>query len=150
MSAETKVYQVTYLRDGRDVLIGDEIMSLDTAARMRCPQGHPLRVIYRKDEGAAAQGAANVWWLACTPCGPQSFVRRYEVIADPRNAGTRYARLAKANAKAPAELIQGTHHHVRPFLSVEEALAAFAKERDALDGIEAALVALAALQPQEA
>lgn len=140
MSAENKVYQVSYLRDGREVLVGDEIMSIDTAARMCCPQGHKLRVTYRKTEHAA-----NVWWLTCATCGEQTFVRRYEQIADPRNASTRVARLAKA-PKAPASLIEEMNHHVQPFASVDAALEALIQEADALVGIEAAMQTMAVLE----
>lgn len=139
MSAES-IYQVTYLRDGREVLVGDEIMSIETAARMYCPQGHKLRVAYHK-----AEHAANVWWLTCATCGEQTFVRRYEQIADPRNAGTRIARLAKA-PKAPASLIEETNHHPKPFDSVDAALEALIQEQDALVGIEAAMQTMAALE----
>lgn len=142
MSSETKVYQVTYLRDGRDLIVGDEIMGIDTAAQaFYCARGHTLKAIYHREPNAA-----NVWWIACNECGAQTFVRRYDRIADMKNAGERLARRRKVNAKAPADLMEQLCHHPKPFASLDAALEALAQEQDALDGIAVALDALTVLE----
>ena len=103
MSAETDIYEVTYVQDGRTVIVGGEIMGIDTAAKLLCPDGHPLRVTYHKRDGDP-----QVWWLSCAHCGPARFVRRRADcpgITDARvieNGGTRGIKAA-AKRRHPLE-----------------------------------------------
>lgn len=139
MGALTDVYQLTYA--GRDVLIGDEITTLDGAAKFVC--GTCGGALFSR----WLEGAEQKWFIVCPECGPAKFVRRY-YTAMRGDGSLRPARLGGSNRKASAEIMRQYGHHPRPFESVEVAKAELAKEQEAMDSVAGVLEMYQALEQE--
>ena len=125
-----KVFQVTYIEDGRMVLVGNEMMNLGTAAKsLYCPEGHQLIDCYQKVENTD-----QVWWLKCRECGLVRFVTRYDRVMD-RDGGVRLAKRG-AGVKASEEIMRKYGHHPKPWESLDEAYDALTKEELAMEGTQ--------------
>ena len=138
MGALSDVYQLTYA--GRDVLIGDEVLTLDGAAKFVCGIcGGPLFSRWLESD------SDQHWFIVCPIHGPTEFVRRY-YRAMRSDGSFRPARLGGSNQKAPPELIRELGHHAQPFESAEAAREALSREREAMDSVSMVLGIYAALE----
>jgi len=139
MNALTDVYQLTYA--GRDVLVGDETMTLEGAAKFVCGDcGTALFSRWLEPEDTEQR-----WFIVCPVCGPVEFVRRYYTAM--RSDGSfRPARLGGSNRKASPEIMRELGHHPQPFESVTVAREALRKEGEALASVAGILDMYQALE----
>ena len=128
VSKLTDVYQLTYV--GRDVLVGNEILTFGSAAKLSC--GICGRLLC-ETFWAPGDGTAE-FRIICLDHGLVAWVRRY-YLAPRGDGGHRPARLGGSNRKASAEIMREYGHHAHPFESVEAARLALAKEQEALDSV---------------
>lgn len=145
MSAEDKVYQITYLDGGKRAIIGDEILTMTGATKYTCGQCHG-RLISKWLE---VEGSDQHWWIVCPTCGPVSWVSRY-YRAMRSDGGFQPARLGGSNYKADAELMREVGHHSAPFESVAAAEAALELERQAVANVADVLAIVRQLEESDA
>jgi len=142
MSAIHQVYQVTPLGDGRDVLVGDEMMTITTAENLGCGVCGG-RLVSKWGEWGDLR-----WRLECREHGPVQFVHRYYVAM--RSDGRFLPTRIRGGQKVHAETITSYGHRTAPYDNIESAMADLDKQGEALDGVEAMLATIQQLQEERA
>ena len=142
MSAIHQVYQVTPLGDGRDVLVGDEMMTITTAENLGCGVCGGRLVSKWGTWGDLR------WRLECREHGAVQFVHRYYVAM--RSDGRFLPTRIRGGQKVHAETITSYGHRVAPYDNIDAAMADLDKQGEALEGVAAALATIQQLQEERA